>query len=77
MYTHRRAVISPATFFPRSARITRNNYWRNDAGNKPRVLRLQLRGTMKNIMRARVGGKVGKLIFIMSRSRTVDDIRIK
>lgn len=29
------AVISPATFFPRSARITRNNYCRNDAGNKP------------------------------------------
>lgn len=31
---------------------------------------------MKNIMRARVEEKVGKLTFIISRSRTVDDIRI-
>lgn len=67
----RRAVISPATFFPRSVYITRNNYRRNMMPVISRVLRL--RETMKNNACPRRGESQQINIYYNSRSRTIDD----
>lgn len=71
----RRAVISPATFFPRSAYITRNNYRRDAVPVTSRVLRL--RGTMKNnaCPRRRESRQIN--IYYTSRPRTIDNRMVR
>lgn len=65
----RRVVISPATFFPRSMYITRNNYSRDMMPVTSCVLRL--RGTMKNNACPRRGESRRINIYYTSRSRAI------
>jgi len=68
-------VISAATFFPRSAYITRNNYRRDVMPVTSRVLRL--RGTMKNnaCPRRRESWQIN--IYYTLWSRTIDNHRVR